>query len=207
MLDLDALGLEPSLGETLPLNAYRGDFRERQRTISGLDSWKLERRQHFEEPGDSSWEAFSRGDWEESLRLAEAERDFIHEFSEETAQQGVVLYRVRVVEKPLIPYLQWEMHLLRLRAEYGEKIRVVGPEQIQVLEREHPLPELVTLGDQVVYKILYNEQGVLDGGIRYLSSDVTARCRDFIQCLYESGEELSSYFAREVAHLPPPLPQ
>ncbi|MGW2412045.1 DUF6879 family protein [Streptomyces tubercidicus] len=205
MLSLDDLGLDASLGEPLRLDAYREDFRERQRTIDGQDSWKLERQQDFKEPGFASWDAFSRGDWEGALRLAEEERDIIREVAEETERRGVVLYRVRVVEKPLTPYLQWEMHLLRLRAEYGEKIRVIGPEQIEALESEHPLPELLTLGDQTVYRILYNKQGILDGGVRYLSHEVTARCRDFMRDLYEAGEELDSYFAREVAPLPPPL--
>ncbi|PJJ03936.1 hypothetical protein BX264_4338 [Streptomyces sp. 2333.5] len=207
MLSLGDLGLDASLGEALPLDAYRGDFRERQWTIDGQDSWKLERQQDFKEPGVASWEAFSRGDWEGALRLAEEERDVIREVSEETERRGVTLYRVRVVEEPLTPYLQWEMHFLRLRAEYGEKIRVVGPEQIEALERERPLPELLTLGDQTVYEILYDEQGILDGGVRYLSPEVTARCRDFMRGLYEAGEELSTYFARKVAHLPPPLPK
>ena len=172
--------------------------------IDGQDSWKLERRQHFLEPGFASWEAFSRGDWDEALRLIKGERDYLQEFAQDNAQREVDLFRVRVVEEPLTPYLQWELHLLRLRAECGEKIRITGPEAVDALESAGPLPELLTLGNATTYRILYTDQGVLDGAVRFTDPGVTSRCRQFIQDLYSAGEDLSSYFTRKVLHLPPP---
>lgn len=107
MLGLDDIGLDdPALGERLPLADYRKDFRERQWTIDGQDSWKLERQQEFQEPGFASWDAFNQGDWAEALRLVEEERTYLREFSEENRRRGVTLYRVRVVEEPIAPYLQ-----------------------------------------------------------------------------------------------------
>lgn len=207
MLGLDDIGFDPALGERLPLADYRKDFRERQWTIDGQDSWKLERQQEFQEPGFASWEAFNQGDWAEALRLIEEERTYLREFSEENRRRGVTLYRVRVVEEPIAPYLQWELQLLRLRAEYGERIRVIGPERLAALEQDKPLPELLTLGDHVVYQILYNRHGILDGAVRFASRDVTFRCRKFVLSLYEAGEEISSFFDRKVSHLPPPRPE
>ncbi|WP_431042030.1 DUF6879 family protein [Streptomyces sp. P1-3] len=206
MLGLETIGLDPAQGEVLPLAAYREDFRARQWTIDGQDSWKLERQQEFKEPGFPSWEAFSRGDWETAMRLVEDERDWLREFAQENDERGISLFRVRVVEEPLAPYLQWELHLLRLRAEYGERIRVVGPERIRGLEADGPLPELLTLGNRTVYKIRYDDQGILDGAVRFVDPRVTARCRDFTRDLYEFGEDVIPYFDREVAHLPAPGP-
>lgn len=120
--------------------------------MDGCDSWKLERRQHFREPGDASWEAFVRGDWQEALRLIEAQRAGLLDLSRLAARHRCRLLRVRVVEVPLTPYLQWELHLLRVRAECGELIRVTGPEHIAAYERESPVPELVTLNDDTVYE-------------------------------------------------------
>ncbi|MFS7874998.1 MULTISPECIES: DUF6879 family protein [Streptomyces violaceusniger group] len=207
MLGLDGPRLDTSQGEALPLGAYRRDFRERQWTIDGQDSWKLERGQHFREPGFTSWEAFARGDWDGSLRLIEEERDYLREFSQEVEDHRITLYRVRVVEQPITPYLQWELHLLRLRAECGERIRVVGPEHLADLERSEPLPELLTLGDSTTYRIRYTDQGILDGAVRFTDAGITSRCRALTRDLYDAGEDLESYFAREVAHLPPPQPE
>ncbi|MGW2330813.1 DUF6879 family protein [Streptomyces sp. NPDC001700] len=207
MLGLDGPRLDPAQGEALSLDAYRADFRERQWTIDGQDSWKLERQQRFREPGFASWEAFARGDWDASLRLIEEERDYLREFSQDVERHRITLFRVRVVERPIAPYLQWELHLLRLRAECGEKIRVIGPEHLGELERSGPLPELLTLGDRTTYQIRYSDEGILDGAVRFTDPATTARCRALTRDLYAAGEDLTSYFAREVAHLPPPSPE
>ncbi|MDT0548882.1 MULTISPECIES: DUF6879 family protein [Streptomyces] len=204
MLGLDSLRLDTSRGAPLDLDSYRRDFRQRQWTIDGQDSWKLERCQHFREPGFASWEAFDRGDWHGALRLIQEERDYLREFSEENERRGITLFRVRVVQEPLTPYLQWELHLLRLRAECGERIRVVSPERVRFLEKEAPLPELLTLGERAVYEIRYTQQGVLDGAIHYSDTETTDRCRAFIRDLYDSGEDLIPYFDENTRHLPPP---
>lgn len=88
MLGLDGLRLDTSRGTPLDLDSYRRDFRQRQWTIDGQDSWKLERCQHFREPGFASWEAFDRGEWRGALRLIEEERDYLREFSEENDRRG-----------------------------------------------------------------------------------------------------------------------
>src|SRR2546421_2872406 len=133
----DLLGASP--GERLGLAAYREDFRSRDFAVDGCDSWKLERRQHFREPGDPSWNAFVKGEWEEALRLIEAQRPALLDLSRLAARHRCRLLRVRVVEQPLTPYLQWELHLLRVRAECGEQVRVIGPEHISAYERDTPV--------------------------------------------------------------------
>ena len=77
--------LDDSSGVRLSLDDYRVEFKDLQWTIAGQQSWKLEREQRFREPGFASWEAFSRGDWDEALRLIEEERDFLVEFSAKNA--------------------------------------------------------------------------------------------------------------------------
>ncbi|HEX7659044.1 MAG TPA: hypothetical protein VF444_06140 [Pseudonocardiaceae bacterium] len=191
-------------GEPLPLASYRADFAARFDVSDGHDSWKLERLQHFKEPGDLSWTAFHRGDWNESLRLLDSDRTSLEELNQDSARRGINLYRVRVVEKPLTPYLHWELYGLRIAAEYGEKIRVVGPETVRQFERGGVLPELVTLGADTVYQVQYDTSGLLDGAVRFIDPDVTARTVKFIESLYDLGEDLASYFNREVAPLPPP---
>lgn len=99
------------------------------------------------------------------------------------------------------------MHCLRLRAECGEKIRVVDAFAVSAFESAGPLPELVSLHGRVLYRTLYDDRAEPGGAIRYADPDLVAAYEDFARGLYETGEDIESYFAREVAHLPPPSRQ
>src|SRR4051812_32923679 len=109
MPDRSALELPVGQGERLPLDAYRSEFRQRRAELRDRHSWKFERQQEFEEL-DDSWEAFCRGHWEESLRLLGEEREALLKTAQRDRERGTAFRRVRVVEEPLTPYMQWELH-------------------------------------------------------------------------------------------------
>lgn len=188
-------------GERLTREEYKRDFWRHEARNCYQNSWKLVRRQTAQEPGSASWEAFSRGDWDLALRILAARNTELLAAAE---QRNALFYRVRVVEQPLTPYLQWELHSLRQRAACGEQIRVVGPAKINSLEQIRRLPDLVVLGDQVLYQVLYTDQGIPDGALRFASSDAIAHARGLMRGLYAAGEDLRAFFGREVSHLPPP---
>lgn len=189
------------IGERLQKEDYQADVDRHFWNIGKSSFWKLERQQVFQEPYDDSWVASSQGDWAEALRLLEARRPSLEEDYRRIAASGFVPWRVRVVEEPITSYMRWELHLLRLRVQLGEKLRIIGPEHIAGFERDEQLPELITLGDSVMYEILYDRDGLLEGGVRYVDRDLIARCRDFIRDLYRQGEEIESYFDRNIASL------
>lgn len=191
-------------GQRLATAVYRADFRERFWAIAEHDFWKLERQQSFAEPGDESWEAFDAGDWPRALRLIEEQRAALVDEGRRMASLGLTSYRMRVLELPLTPYLQWELHLLRLAAECSDRVRVVDVDAVKPFEDDGVLPEVVTLGADVTYEVLYDDAGVLCGGVRFLDRDLTSACREFIQQLYASGEDMGAFFDREVAGLPAP---
>lgn len=191
-------------GERLTREEYKRDFWQREAQVHNQSSWKLVRRQTAQEPGSASWEAFSRGDWDLALQILAARNVDLLIAAEEHERRRTPFCRVRVVEQPLTPYLQWELHSLRQRAACGERIRVVQPARISTLEREAALPDLVALGDQVLYKVLYTQQGIPDGALRFVSHDRIAHARRIMRGLYAMGEDLHAFFDREVAHLPPP---
>lgn len=191
-------------GDRLTRPEYHEDVAKRRARADGHPSWKLERQQHFVEPYDESWQAFARGDWDEALRLIEADRDRLKEKMHDAVERGTVWYRVRVVEEPIAPYLQWELHALRLQAECDERIRVVGPEQIRGYEGEKPLPELVSPDAESVFRVIYDASGQADGAVRYTDPGVAVRCREFIRQLFDVGEEMIDFFDRRVARLAPP---
>ncbi|MGW4379099.1 DUF6879 family protein [Kitasatospora sp. NPDC004531] len=184
-------------GRRLGREEYRRDFRERDARIRGRDSWKLERRQYFEEQNSPSRDALRRGDWAGALRLLEERRGALEAIGREDEERGSFFHRVRVVERPLNAYLRWELYSLRMRAECGERIRIVHAEDLA--EDSGPLPEVVVLGGRTLYRVLYTEAGAPDGAIRWTDPELVAVWEGFIRSLYRRGEDVASWFAREMA--------
>jgi hypothetical protein len=184
--------------EYLNLQPYFDDFS--RNFDSGISTQiKLERGQDFNERGFASWEAFASGDWDGALALADERRDAYARLFE----RGIAQRRLRVVEFPVTPYVQWEMHVLRLRAELGEDIRVLDARLIADIERDSPVPEMVTLGEVVLYQVFYHH-GDAAGARRFTDPAVIAEARDDFDTLFEQGEEFFEFFGREVKPLPPP---
>jgi hypothetical protein len=205
MLELAPV-LLPEEGERLTRDAYKEDFRRREAALRDTDTWKLERRQHFQEQGVPSWDALRRGEWAEALRLLEDRRDALLATAQDDETNRHRFHRARVIEKPLTPYVQWELHSHRQRAEYGERIRVVGAERVAAAEAESEclLPEVVVLGCSTLFQVLYTENGTPIGAIRFTDPALVKGWETYIKKLYEAGEDVTSYFEREAAHLPAP---
>lgn len=202
-----APGLPCTGGERLPSQEYKRDFRELQAQIRDGASWKLERRQHFEEQGDPSRDALTRGDWAAALRVFEEERDAVLAKARRNERRGYTFHRVRVVEHPVTPYVQWELHSLRQQAELGgDKVRIVLSDTVAAAEETRQLPEIVVLGGHTLYQILYTDEGRPLGGVRFTDPRTVRAWEQYIASLYAAGEDIVSYFDREIAHLPPPVP-
>jgi hypothetical protein len=196
--------LGDATGERWELAAYYADFRKN--FARATEFWKLERGQAFAEPGDASWVAFDRGDWEKSMRLLEDRRHDLTQRYQWNAAAGRVSRRIRIVSLPPTPYLQWELHLLRLRDEIGHPIRILLDTDVADLEGEAPLPEIYTMDRDVMYQAVYDGNGVLECALRYTGRTLVSHCRDFIVNLFDRGEPIASFFAREIASLPPARP-
>jgi hypothetical protein len=183
----------------LPPEVYGPEFREAYESAEGV-VWKLERAQNFHEPYVPSWVAMTEGDWERSLRLIDELRgSLVAEYA------GYAEFRrLRVVERPLTPYMQWELHVLAARVEAGERIRVVPGSAVRPFERSGPLPELLVFESTLMYEVLYDGAGAHLGGRRITLPDVVEPCLAALIALYEQGEELQAYHRREVAPLPAP---
>jgi hypothetical protein len=196
--------LGDAVGERMELAAYYADFR--RNFVRAREFWKLERGQVYAEPGDASWAAFNSGNWDESMRLAEARREDLKQYNQETAEAGTATRRIRIVSLPVTPYLQWELNLLRIRDETGDPIRILRDTAVAGLEDQGPLPDIYTMDSTVMYQAVYDDHGVLEYALRYTDPSLVSDCRDFIATLYARGEPISAFFQREIAHLPPPGP-
>jgi len=196
--------LDGATGERLDLSEYYADFQKQYLGIR--DFWKLERGQVYAEPGNASWEAFEAGDWSESLRLLERSRDDLISYYRENASRGTVSRRLRIVSLPLTGYIQWELEHLKIRDEAGGHSRILRDVDVATLEDHGPLPDIYTLDGDLMYRAIYDDHGVLEYALRYTDRVVVSRCRDFIADLYDRAEPIADFFARKVAHLPPPRP-
>jgi len=194
--------LGEAVGERLELREYYADFEEN--FAYTREFLKLERGQTFAEPGNPSWEAFGRGDWVKSMALIDNLREDLKEYHREAEAAGTSTYRIRVVSFPLTPYVQWELHVLRLRDETGGPVRVLLDSDVADAEDQGQLPDIYTMDRDVMYQAVYDEHGVLGHALRYTDRALVGHCRDFIADLYDRGEPISDFFAREVASLPPP---
>ncbi|QHY95960.1 hypothetical protein SSPS47_12610 [Streptomyces sp. S4.7] len=207
MLDLNVPTIDPELGERLVSKDYKRDFRERDTSIQDGTAWKLERRQYFEEQNDPSRDALTRGDWQEVLRLFAEDRDDVLAKAAKDRSRRYTLHRVRIVEYPITPYVQWELYWLRQHAELGgSRVRIVTADQVAHAERTQQLPEMLVIGSQTLYNVVYSDSGVPMGSIRFTDEHHVSSWERYIRSLFEIGEDIAPYFAREIAPLPAPVP-
>lgn len=187
-------------GVILPVSDYQSEFAAAFRAAEGV-IWKLERAQYFHEPYDASWNAMMEGRWQRSLELIEQTRDVYAREYDGPAE----FRRVRVVEAPLTPYMQWELHYLAARALVGECGRVIPAHVVRPFETARPLPEVVIFHESLAYQVRYDEIGLHIGGRRIVDPEAIRPCVPVLRTLFEQGEDMRSYVEREVVPLPPPV--
>lgn len=192
-----------AVSERMDRSTYHADFRRVQESgIRHLN--KLERGQNFKERGFSSWEAFAAGEWDRALSLVEEKRDAYARQFREAARRNILRRRLRVVELPVTPYVQWELFVLRLRVELGDNIKVLDARKISDIEKHRPVPEVVILGDTAMYEVLYDDDGNANGANRFSDRSLIRETSAGFDALYERGDDFHDFFDREIAPLPPP---
>ncbi|MFJ2817454.1 DUF6879 family protein [Streptomyces sp. NPDC091279] len=189
--------------ERMDRPSYHADFRQVRESGIRFQN-KLERGQNFKERGFASWEAFAEGEWDKALSLVEEKREVYAQQFREAAQLGISERRLRVVEFPVTPYVQWELHVLRLRVELGDDIKVLDARKIADIERERPVPEVVILGDVVMYEVCYDDDGNAAGSRRFTDPALISETLAGFEALYERAEDFHTFFDREITPLAPP---
>ncbi|GAA3799028.1 hypothetical protein GCM10022226_18030 [Sphaerisporangium flaviroseum] len=186
-------------GRVLTTEDYASSFFEIFHEFEGV-IWKLERAQSFDEGSDPSWNAMVRGEWRRSLTLLDEAREAI---AADLPARGQ-LRRLRVVEWPLTPYMQWELHLLALRSRLGERGRVIAAPEVSLFESGAPLPELVIFPGLRMYHVLYDSRGACTGAREITGGAFVEPWTSAVAALYERAEELVGYVERRVRPLAPP---
>lgn len=191
------------VSERMDRPAYHADFRRVYESgIRHLN--KLERGQNFKERGFASWEAFAAGEWDRALSLIQERRDVYARQFREAARLDILERRLRVVEFPVTPYVQWELFVLRLRVDLGDNIRVLDARKISDIEKDRPVPEVVILGDVAMYEVRYDDDGNAMGANRFTDGALIRETSAGFDTLYERGDDFHAFFDREIIPLAPP---
>lgn len=172
--------------------------------VTGV-AWKLERSQFFTEAADDpAWQAFVSGDWLKSIAILESERPDIQAEAARYERQSTEFRRLRIVERPVSAYVQWELQSLKIFDECGMPIRVLDAGDIRDYERDRPVPELVIVGQQALFDVQYDDRWAACGARRIDDRDVMRQAAADLARLWDKAEPLAEYFNREIAPLPPP---
>ncbi|HUY48837.1 MAG TPA: hypothetical protein VMV92_24495 [Streptosporangiaceae bacterium] len=191
-------------GMVLDRRTYHEQMRVETEQLTGI-TWKLERSQFFTEAGDDpAWQAFVAGDWHRSLTVFESERADLQAEAAKYARQSSEFRRLRIVEHPVSPYVHWEMQSLRIIDECGMPIRVLDAHEVRDLEIIHPLPEVVIVGQRVLFEVRYDDRWAACGARRIDDPEVIQEASAEIAGLWANAEPLVGYFNREIVPLPDP---
>ena len=184
----------------LGVSEYVTDFESNQ-LRSDLSTLKLESAQSFSEPDSASWVLFDSGDWQGAVALARGMSNELQEYFGDLRRRGITTRRVRVVDDKITPYLWWEAQVLRERSHAGELIRVVSLDDASRLLGEKP-GELLILGDEILYEILYKE-GELVGAIRHTDVEHVSRVSAAVEKLFDEGADFDQWFVETITASPP----
>jgi hypothetical protein len=86
-----------------------------------LECWQT----YVEAEANQSQEAYNRGDVPKARELLQHEAEADQRLYEEVRQRGINYVRLRLVQEPLTPYLEYELIGYQIRATMGENIEVV----------------------------------------------------------------------------------
>ncbi|MEU9887772.1 DUF6879 family protein [Sphaerisporangium sp. NPDC051011] len=193
-------------GEVLDRAAYHARRLQESEQLT-RPIWKLERSQYFQEPDDDpSWQAFLAGEWDRVIAAFESDRAAAQAEAKRYADQGSELRRLRIIERPISPYVRWECHWFKILAEEGTAIRVLDAEKIAQWERERPLPEIV-VDEHALYHVTYDNRWKAIGARRINDDHVMREATTEIAGLWSEAEPFLDYFQREIASLSPSIRQ
>lgn len=122
----------------------------------------------------------------------------------DSERQGVGGWRLRVIEKPLTPYVQWDPPALRILTEEDFEIRALRSKHLASLEdRGQPL-EVVATRDTAFYHVQYRPDWTPCGARRITDPRVISAATTDIAGLFDRGEPLIEFVDREVVALGEP---
>lgn len=122
-LDLDGFGA-----------AFSSAWSQVEARFLKLECWQAYR----ESETNESQRAYDRGEFDVARQLLEREAEADRPLYEDVRRRGIEYARVRLVQDPPTPYLEYEFLSYRIRAEMGENIEIVRCDpNLRLPNRQH----------------------------------------------------------------------
>ncbi len=186
---------------TIELNSddYLKDFYSEYETIK-RQLYKLEVGQSFMEPDNDSWVLANNGDWDEAMRIAQADGEADNKRVDPPAPS----YRVRIFELPLTAYLVWELNYLKYRNRFVKNCRFLYlsdvPKELKFLVEK----EIVTIDTSVLYEVHYTASGELAGATKETDFKTISDAVEQIEQLYKIGNTFDDFNEDHLSKAPVP---
>ena len=159
---------------------------------------KLECWQAYQESDtNESQAAYDRGDVRAARELLRREAEADRPLYEDVQRRDIEYARVRLVKKPLTPYLEYELLSYRIRADLGERIEVVRCAADLCLPDQRHFDFL--LFDQhtaLIHDYGTAEVGRQTGGWLTHQPDVIAMLESLVSALRQQAVPLQQYLGK-----------
>lgn len=126
---------------------------------------KYEALQFYDQSGDKAYDALTKGDWTEAVRLIPESRSVDLPVYVDLRQKGVDIVRCRPISSPMSNYLKWELENYHYNKEYGdERIFVCNRIAITPIFEQSASRDFIVFDARAAFIYDYNDKGVLLGG-------------------------------------------
>jgi len=122
---------------------------------------KLETRQEYREPGNPSYEALIKGNFDKALELLPESRKDDIELYKQLSDRKVDFIRCRPVVFPVSDYLKWELECYRFNSVHGERIYFTDRTS---LFDEYATNDFIIFDNKVAVIHNYDQHGEIQGG-------------------------------------------
>jgi hypothetical protein len=191
------LHLEPSLPDSadyVSLGEFFQAFNDFSVSVQ-TRIFKLERLQYYIETGNESWQEFEGGNVRRSLELMRNIRATEAQFDIDFFRRGLQFLRVRAIELPLSPYVEWELQSHIISAQYGETILVADLTNAQRNRILWNSRDFLLFDSNAALVHDYAPDGALRGGWISQDQDFLRRCTDLAAAFLSSSVPLAVFMA------------
>lgn len=183
-----------SVGPRLGRSAWLAMLEERFLDLTSA-YFQYERLQDYQEPDNPSFDAFRAGDVPLARALltdvvAREEADF-----RRLCQRNAPYVRVHTVDRPLTPYLRWELDVYQVLARYGQRILIVDLDASSPREFVDSY-DFLLFDDATVMVQDYGQDGRFCGGWRTDDPALVQRFVDLSRDLTRAAIPLAEFERR-----------
>jgi hypothetical protein len=157
-----------------------------------LECWQ----RYWESEDNQSQAAYNSGDIDTARDLLRREAEVDRPLYEDVRSRGIEYARVRLVQEPLTPYLEYELLSYRIRVDLGENIEVVRCDAGARLPDERHFDFLLfDRGTALIHDYGTAKIGRQVGGWLTHEPDVIARLEQTIASLRRQAVPVQHYLA------------